>query len=60
VDHAGADRHIGTFDSREKAALVYEIVREKLKLQVNATQPPFEPQNDAGEAGSWQNVGSDK
>jgi hypothetical protein len=28
---AGKSRYIGVFDSREKAALAYEIAREKLK-----------------------------
>ena len=32
VSYAGADRCIGTFDSREKAAFAHEIVREKLKI----------------------------
>jgi hypothetical protein len=29
---AGKSRYIGVFDSREKAALAYEIAREKLKI----------------------------
>jgi hypothetical protein len=29
---ARKNRYIGTFDSREKAAFAYEIVREKLKI----------------------------
>jgi hypothetical protein len=32
VFYAGKNRYIGTFDSREKAAFAYEIVREKLKI----------------------------
>jgi hypothetical protein len=70
VDHAEKRRYIGLFDSREKAALVHEIVRENLKLQVNAAQPPFDMEaveaafksarKAACEAVSWQNVGSDK
>ena len=30
---AGKSRYIGVFDSREKAALAYEIAREKLKTE---------------------------
>jgi selenocysteine lyase/cysteine desulfurase len=70
MDHAGANRHIGTFDNREKAALLYEIVREKLKRQVNAAQPPFDieaveaafksTRKAAGKAVASQSVGSDK
>jgi len=29
--YAGKSRYIGVFDTREKAALAYEIAREKLK-----------------------------
>jgi hypothetical protein len=32
VYYAKKNRYIGTFDSREKAAFAYEIVREKLKI----------------------------
>lgn len=34
---AGKSRYIGVFDTREKAALAYEIAREKLK---NGPQEP--------------------
>jgi hypothetical protein len=33
---AGKSRYIGVFDTREKAALAYEIAREKLKSEKNA------------------------
>jgi hypothetical protein len=32
IRYAKQLRHIGIFDSREKAAFAYEIVREKLKI----------------------------
>jgi hypothetical protein len=32
IFYAGANRYIGRFDSREKAAFAYEIVRENLKI----------------------------
>ena len=31
--YAGKSRYIGVFDTREKAALAYEIAREKLKTE---------------------------
>lgn len=34
--YAGKSRYIGVFDSREKAALAYEIAREKLKSEGSA------------------------
>jgi hypothetical protein len=34
VSYAGKTRYIGTFDSREKAAFAYEIVRETLIYKV--------------------------
>lgn len=33
---AGKSRYIGVFDTREKAALAYEIAREKLKSEKSA------------------------
>jgi hypothetical protein len=36
--YAGKSRYIGVFDTREKAALAYEIAREQLK-----TEKPIEP-----------------
>lgn len=33
---AGKSRYIGVFDTREKAALAYEIARERLKSEKNA------------------------
>lgn len=35
--YAGKSRYIGVFDSREKAALAYEIAREQLKTDVKET-----------------------
>jgi hypothetical protein len=40
VSYAKKQRHIGTFDSREKAAFAHEIVREKLKI--DAVQGPLD------------------
>mmetsp|Transcript_10459 Transcript_10459/g.15322 ORF Transcript_10459/g.15322 Transcript_10459/m.15322 type:complete len:81 (-) Transcript_10459:355-597(-) len=35
--YAGKSRYIGVFDTREKAALAYEIAREKLKSDPKET-----------------------
>jgi hypothetical protein len=35
---AGKSRYIGVFDTREKAALAYEIAREKLKSEKSAAE----------------------
>jgi hypothetical protein len=35
--YAGKSRYIGVFDSREKAALAYEIARERLKTDCKET-----------------------
>jgi hypothetical protein len=35
---AGKSRYIGVFDNREKAALAYEIAREKLKFSSRSTK----------------------
>ena len=35
--YAGKSRYIGVFDTREKAALAYEIAREKLKADGKVT-----------------------
>ena len=35
---AGKSRYIGVFDTREKAALAYEIAREKLKSEKNSAE----------------------
>mmetsp|Transcript_35148 Transcript_35148/g.76220 ORF Transcript_35148/g.76220 Transcript_35148/m.76220 type:complete len:1099 (+) Transcript_35148:367-3663(+) len=37
---AGKSRYIGVFDTREKAALAYEIAREKLKHAKNSASSP--------------------
>ncbi|GKY94375.1 hypothetical protein MPSEU_000403400 [Mayamaea pseudoterrestris] len=37
--YSGKSRYIGVFDSREKAALAYEIAREKLKAAGNKRDP---------------------
>jgi hypothetical protein len=42
VSYAGKKRYIGSFASREKTAFVYEIVREKLKL--DTVQGPLDPE----------------
>jgi hypothetical protein len=54
VYYARADRYIGTFDSREKAAFAYEIVRENLKsdtaqrpLDLEAADAAFKSARDA-------------
>lgn len=36
--YAGKSRYIGVFDTREKAALAYEIAREKLKTDKPASE----------------------
>lgn len=42
---AGKSRYIGVFDTREKAALAYEIAREKLKSEKsNAEGGTLSPQ----------------
>jgi hypothetical protein len=46
IRYAGADRCIGTFESREKAAFAYKIVWEKLKM--DSVQRPLDL--DAAEA----------
>lgn len=35
---AGKSRYIGVFDTREKAALAYEIAREKLKAEKQSAE----------------------
>jgi hypothetical protein len=40
---AGKSRYIGVFDTREKAALAYEIARERLKAEKNADGAPLSP-----------------
>lgn len=40
---AGKSRYIGVFDSREKAALAYEIAREKLKEEKSQDGAPLSP-----------------
>lgn len=35
---AGKSRYIGVFDTREKAALAYEIAREKLKTEKSSAE----------------------
>jgi hypothetical protein len=40
---AGKSRYIGVFDSREKAALAYEIAREKLKAEKSSDGTPLSP-----------------
>ena len=35
---AGKSRYIGVFDTREKAALAYEIAREKLKSEKSSAE----------------------
>ena len=40
---AGKSRYIGVFDTREKAALAYEIAREKLKAHKDAADGPLTP-----------------
>lgn len=40
--YAGKSRYIGVFDTREKAALAYEIAREKLKTDKPASQQSAE------------------
>jgi hypothetical protein len=50
VYYAGGQQYIGTFDSREKAAFAYEIVREK--LNIDTAQRPLDL--EAAEADVWQ------
>lgn len=40
---AGKSRYIGVFDTREKAALAYEIAREKLKTEKSAVDGALTP-----------------
>ena len=40
---AGKSRYIGVFDTREKAALAYEIAREKLKSEKSAVDGALTP-----------------
>ena len=40
---AGKSRYIGVFDTREKAALAYEIAREKLKSEKSAADGALTP-----------------
>jgi hypothetical protein len=40
---AGKSRYIGVFDTREKAALAYEIARERLKAEKNADGGALSP-----------------
>ena len=40
---AGKSRYIGVFDTREKAALAYEIAREKLKHEKQAVEGALSP-----------------
>lgn len=40
---AGKSRYIGVFDTREKAALAYEIAREKLKSEKSAVDGALSP-----------------
>ncbi|KAL3912867.1 MAG: hypothetical protein SGILL_006722 [Bacillariaceae sp.] len=40
---AGKSRYIGVFDTREKAALAYEIARERLKAEKNPDGAPLSP-----------------
>lgn len=40
---AGKSRYIGVFDTREKAALAYEIAREKLKNEKAAVEGALTP-----------------
>jgi AP2 domain len=40
---AGKSRYIGVFDTREKAALAYEIARERLKVEKNADGGALSP-----------------
>jgi hypothetical protein len=54
VFYARKNRHIGKFESREKAAFAYEIVREKLKLDtlqwpldLEAAETAFKSARDA-------------